>query len=174
MTRLCAEARKRQGYIRRQAFLNGGAPDSAGPVYAEWSRCPTDVGSITEGKQMLEITIKGRPITKKNSSQIVTSKATGRPFLIPSKAYKQYEQDAGWQIKCKDLMIDYPVNVKCLYYMPTRHKVDLCNLLEATCDILVHYGVIADDNSQIVAGHDGSRVLYDKDNPRCEIEITAL
>lgn len=120
------------------------------------------------------ITIYGRPITKKNSSQIVVNKTTGRPFLIPSKQYKQYEKDAGWQIKCKGLNINYPVNVKCLYYMPTHHKVDLCNLLEATCDILVHYGVIADDNSQIVAGHDGSRVLYDKDNPRCEIEITAL
>ena len=120
------------------------------------------------------IIIYGRPITKKNSQRIVTNKVTGRPFLMPSRQYKQYELDAGWQIKCKGLNIDYHVNVKCLYYMPTRHRVDLCNLLEATCDILVHYGVIADDNSQIVAGHDGSRVLYDKDNPRCEIEITAL
>ena len=120
------------------------------------------------------IIIYGRPITKKNSQRIVTNKVTGRPFLIPSRQYKQYELDAGWQIKCKGINIDYPVNVKCLYYMPTRHKVDLCNLLEATCDILVKYNVIADDNSQIVAGHDGSRVLYDKDNSRCEIEITAL
>lgn len=120
------------------------------------------------------ITIYGRPITKKNSQQIVTNKTIGRPFLIPSKQYKQYEKDAGWQIKCKGLMIDYSVNVQCLYYMPTRHKVDLCNLIEATCDILVKYGVISDDNAQIVAGHDGSRVLYDKENPRCEIEITAL
>ena len=58
----------------------------------------------------------------------------------------------------------YPVdpgdNVRCLYYMPTRRRVDLCNLLEATCDLLVHHGVLADDNSAIVAGHDGSRVLF--------------
>lgn len=120
---------------------------------------------------MVEITINGRPITKKNSQRIAINKATGRPLVLPSRQYKQYEQDAGWQIKCKGLMIDYPVNVKCLYYMPTRHRVDLCNLLEATCDILVHYGVIADDDSQIVASHDGSRVLYDKDNPRTEVTI---
>ena len=120
------------------------------------------------------IVIKGRPITKKNSSQIVINQKTGRPYIIPSKQYKQYEKDAGWQISCKGINRDYPVNVKCLYYMPTRHKVDLCNLLEATCDILVKYKVLADDNFNIVAGHDGSRVLYDKDNPRCEIEITAL
>lgn len=122
----------------------------------------------------MEIVIKGRPITKKNSSQIVLNKTTGKPLLIPSKQYKQYEKDAGWQIKCKGLMIDYPVNVKCVYYMPTKHRVDLCNLLEATCDILVKYKVIADDNSNIVASHDGSCVLYDKNNPRAEVEITAV
>ena len=56
--------------------------------------------------------------------------------------------------------------------MPTRHRVDLVNLLEATCDILVECGLLADDNSKIVVSHDGSRVEYDKYNPRVEIEIT--
>ena len=55
--------------------------------------------------------------------------------------------------------------------MPTRHKVDLTNLLNATCDILVEAGTIEDDNSRIIVSHDGSRVLYDKENPRVEIEI---
>lgn len=72
------------------------------------------------------------------------------------------------------MLLDRPVCVRVIYYMPTRHKVDLCNLLEGTCDILTHYGVIADDNSRIVASHDGSRVLYDKDNPRTEISIYDL
>lgn len=36
------------------------------------------------------------------------------------------------------------------------------------------FGVIKDDNSRIVAGHDGSRVLYDKENPRVEITITPI
>ena len=56
--------------------------------------------------------------------------------------------------------------------MPTRHRVDLANLLAATCDILVHYGVLEDDNSGIVASHDGSCVLYSKESPRVEIVIT--
>ena len=55
--------------------------------------------------------------------------------------------------------------------MPTKRRVDLLNLLEATMDILVHAGILADDNSSIVVGHDGSRVLYDKGNPRAEIYI---
>lgn len=29
-------------------------------------------------------------------------------------------------------------------------------------------------NSRIVAGHDGSRVLYDKENPRVEITISPI
>ena len=56
--------------------------------------------------------------------------------------------------------------------MPTHHRVDQVNLLEATLDILVEYGVLADDNSNIVVSHDGSCVLYDKNNPRTEITIT--
>ena len=55
--------------------------------------------------------------------------------------------------------------------MPTRRKVDLNNLLEASTDMLVFYNVLEDDNSKIVVSHDGSRVFYDKDNPRAEIYI---
>ena len=56
--------------------------------------------------------------------------------------------------------------------MPTRRRVDLLNLLEASLDILVDAGILEDDNSSIVVSHDGSRVLYDKENPRAEITIT--
>ena len=58
--------------------------------------------------------------------------------------------------------------------MGTRHKVDLTNLLSATMDILVKYRVIEDDNKDIAYSNDGSRVKYDKTNPRVEIEITDL
>ena len=66
------------------------------------------------------------------------------------------------------------MNVRCVYYMPTRRRVDLTNLLEATDDLLVRAGVLADDNSQIVAAHDGSRVRLDRENPRVEIEIISM
>lgn len=70
--------------------------------------------------------------------------------------------------------IKEPVNIKCLFYMQTRRKCDLTNLLEAVDDILVHVGILEDDNYTIVAGHDGSRVLYDKENPRTEIYIESI
>lgn len=115
------------------------------------------------------------PITKKNSQQIMTNRATGRPFIMPSRKYKQYEAAAAQYLMPKPAQpIDHPVNVKCLFYMPTRRVVDLTNLLEAAADVLVHCGVLADDNSKIVVAHDGSRVLYDKENPRTEIWIEEM
>lgn len=119
----------------------------------------------------MEITLNIAPVSKKNHSQIITVK--GRPMLIPSKQYKKYEKECGEFLKDVEPFLD-PCNVKCLFYMPTHRKVDLTNLLEAIDDILVHYGILIDDNSNVIVGHDGSRVLYDKDNPRTEITITRM
>ena len=115
--------------------------------------------------------IRLKPITKKNSQRLIKSR-DGRIIPIPSKAYTTYEKQAGWFLK--PLGIAEAVNIKCLFYMPTRRRVDLVNLLEAVDDTLVKYNVIVDDEYRIVAGHDGSRVLYDKDNPRTEITITPI
>lgn len=119
---------------------------------------------------MIKITIPIVPVTKKNSSQIVM--AGRRPMIIPSKKYREYEKQAG--IFLKPLQIDYPVNVKCTFYMQTKRKVDLTNLLSAAMDVLVKYDVLLDDNRDIAATNDGSMVLYDKNAPRTEIEITRL
>ena len=127
----------------------------------------------TAENSILRITIELPPVTKKNSQRIV--KHGERYIPIPSKAYKQYENSAGDFIsRVSGLKLDKPVNVKCLFYMQTHRRVDLNNLLEAVTDLLVHYDVLADDNSNIVASHDGSRVLYDKERPRTEIEITEV
>ena len=123
----------------------------------------------------IKYTVKLPPITKKNSQQILTNPKTGRPFIMPSARYKQYEREAAWFLKPRPPRpIDCPLTVKCLFYMPTRRRVDLTNLLEAIDDILVGAEIIADDHSGIVVSHDGSRVLYDKDAPRTEITITRI
>lgn len=117
---------------------------------------------------MQKIILPLAPRTKKNSQQIIMVK--GRPMIIPSKAYKQYEKDCGAFLTHVEPFLS-PCNVKCLYYMPTRRRVDLVNLQEATLDILVRYGILIDDNSNVVVSMDGSRVLYDKENSRTEIYI---
>ena len=120
----------------------------------------------------MKIIIPITPITKKNNSQILTNFKTGKPFIAPSKQYMQYERDAKHFIPRLKEPINEPVNVQCLYYMPTKRKVDLVNLLEGTCDLLVKFGVLEDDNADIVVSHDGSRVIKGDLNPRTEIYIT--
>ena len=122
---------------------------------------------------MIKINLEVIPRTKKNSQQIVYAK--GRYIVIPSKAYQQFERDCLKQIKAiYRQKIDTPVNIQVTFYMPTRRKVDLTNLLEAVDDMLVKAEVIKDDNRDIVAGHDGSRVQYDKENPHIEIKIEKM
>lgn len=117
----------------------------------------------------MKIEIPINPVTKKNHSNIVIVR--GRPMILPSKPYQEYER------KCKDYMpeldepINYPINLKVLYFMETRRRCDLTNLLQATCDILVKYKVLEDDNYTIVTSFDGSRVEYNREYPHCEIYI---
>ena len=120
----------------------------------------------------IQITLRGRPITKKNSSQII--KTGGKRKVIPSKQFSAYEEACLYQLIKAPQTREENLNMQCLYYMPTRHRVDLVNLLQATCDILVKAGIIEDDSSKVIAGHDGSRVLYDKENPRVEITLSEV
>lgn len=124
----------------------------------------------------MKIILYGQPITKKNSSRLIT--VNGRKIPIPSKAYKAYEQNCLEQLRYiygKRETISSPVNVQCVYFMKTRRKkLDLINLQQATLDILKAGDVIADDCHEIVVSLDGSRVLYDPENPRVEITITEI
>ena len=123
----------------------------------------------------IKYTIPLAPVSKKNSQQILINSKTGKPFIMPSKKYKEYEREAAWFLKPRPLRpIEYPVNVKCVFYMPNRRRTDLNNLLEAVTDLLVHAGILADDHYGIVESHDGSRCLVDKDKPRTEITITPI
>ena len=114
------------------------------------------------------------PVTKKNSQRIILT-AAGRRSIAPSRAYIRYEQAAMAYFSPRPrTAIDEPVEVTCVFYMPSRRRVDLTNLLEAIDDVLVKAGVLADDHSGIIVSHDGSRVLYDRDRPRTEITIRAM
>lgn len=95
-------------------------------------------------------------------------------MILPSEKYKRFEKECEPYMPSVEEPIDYPVNIQCVYFMPTRRRVDLVNLQEATLDILVKYGVLADDNSNIVVSMDGSKVYHDKDAPRSEITITPI
>lgn len=113
----------------------------------------------------MHITIPLAARTKKNSSRIV------RGRLISSKAYMEFREAAAWYIKRPKAPIDYPVTVRCIFWMDTHRRVDKLNLEAGIHDLLVECGVLADDNRDIVASTDGTRVYYDKAHPRVEIDI---
>ena len=127
---------------------------------------------MSRGALLYRCVIPGKPVTKKNSQQILVNKKTGMPFVAPSKAYKDWETMAGYRLGRKPSEpLQSRVEVVCLFYRQTLRAIDLPNALNAADDMLVHYGILADDNCNIIVSHDGSRVLYDKEQPRTEIEI---
>lgn len=127
---------------------------------------------------MISITIPLNPVTKKNSQRIIKCGQYSR--IMPSKQYMQYEKNAGHYLmntKVKEGLrepIKEPCEVTAIFYMQTRRRVDLTNLLEAVDDVLVKYGFLEDDNSKVIVSHDGSRVMYDKENPRTEVTIRRM
>ena len=112
------------------------------------------------------------PKTKKNNQKIIKNRKTGSLMVVQNDAYKQYEKEAAWFLTRKPSEpISQPVQVKCTFYRKNAIRCDLTNLLEAIDDILVKYGILADDNFKVIYSHDGSRVFIDKDKPRTEIVI---
>ena len=122
-----------------------------------------------------KVTIYGNPITKKNSSRII--RKGNKNIIIPSKQYKDYEQI--FITECMEAgifnrLINYACNFEYKYFMETKRKVDLTNLISATDDCLQAAKVIKDDDCSIVHSHDGCRVFYDKQKPRVEISIEPI
>ena len=129
----------------------------------------------------IEFTIPVNPRPKKNSPMILWRKQDFQikigarvlatipftPFIVPSKGFSDFENEIMpflKRLKDEAGVIDYPCNIQAVYYRSTKHTIDLTNLNEALHDAMVKSG----------AAHDGSRVFYDKFNPRIEIIITEL
>ena len=123
----------------------------------------------------IKFTLPVKPVSKKNHGKIIM--IGGYPKLLPSDAYKAFEKESKpylRRIKEQTGEINFPVNVECIFYADAHRKCDLTNFLSAIDDTLTVSGLIIDDNRDIIAGHDGSRVYCDSKNPRIEITITEL
>ena len=116
------------------------------------------------------IPLLARP--KKNSQQIIWNKNTKKPMIIQSKEYLKFERDCRYfLLKYQGNKISCPVNIKALFFVPDKIRRDLTNLENAIADILVKYGVLEDDNYNIIQSWDGSRVIYEKGRSETIIEI---
>lgn len=132
---------------------------------------PIPAGAI---QQAIFVEILGHPYVKKSNQRV---QMRGRkPVKVNTKNYNEWARSARRQIDERVIKpaqpIDYPINLKCRFYMTTRGAVDLSALYEGIQDILVEKKILADDNWKIVASHDGSGVEWDPDRPRMEITIT--
>lgn len=123
-------------------------------------------------------TIAGNPRPKKNNMRPARRK-NGSLMLIQSQNYLDYANAAAPQLQAQlqknhhDAIAD-AVNVQMIFYRSDRRRTDLVNLENAVLDILVQANILADDNYNIVTAMDGSRVYYDKYNPRTEITISPI
>lgn len=128
---------------------------------------------------LYRFTIPLDPRTKKNHQMIAGTGARCPVCHKPKKQYirqgsagNRYSFTATQYLNPKPpVPIDTPVHIRYLFYMQTHRRVDKLNLQAQADDLLVSAGILKDDHSNIVVSHDGTRVRYDKQNPRTEIEI---
>ena len=135
----------------------------------------TEFRNTKQAEVLYQAVIRLDPKTKKNCMEIKYRRGNhGQmiPFIGQSDRYIQYEKDCKWFLRPpRNGTITEKVNIRYAFYRQKKTRVDLSNLIAASDDILVKYGIIEDDNYNIVTGHDGSRIYFDKDNPRTEITI---
>jgi len=119
-------------------------------------------------------TIRGAPVTKSNHQRIFRGK-TGRPFVAQSAPYVSWEKSAIEQIMFRKDWRDgimpakAPVWLRATFYRE-RRTGDLGNYLKALCDVVERAGLVAND--RLIECFDGSRIAWDKDNPRVEFELS--
>ena len=111
--------------------------------------------------------------SKKTRQHKIINRNTGKPFVSQSKLYKEFE-NCGYFLNQYKLNINYPITLKCTFYVSDRRKRDIVNLLNAIQDILVKSQVLADDNYNIIQSLDGSRIIYEKGREETIIEITKI
>lgn len=71
--------------------------------------------------------------------------------------------------------ITKPVKITYTIFYPTKRKIDIdnigCVICKFTNDALVHYGILQDDNNEIVPIIKFMYGGIDKENPRCQVEL---
>jgi len=121
----------------------------------------------------MKLTILGPPVTKSNSQRIFRGRA-GRPFVSQSAAYVAWERSALEQLACLLPIAPattVPVSLKAIFYRE-RRTGDLGNFLKALCDVIERSGLI--ENDRLIQSFDGSRLAWDKRNPRVEFEVAVF
>ena len=121
------------------------------------------------------------PRTKKNHMTIAGSGPRcpkcgkrQKQYVRQGRAHSKYAFAAAQYLNPRPREpISEQVHIVYHLYMQTKRRVDDLNLYASLDDILVNEKILQDDCIKYIRSRDGSRVLYDKENPRAEIYIYA-
>lgn len=103
--------------------------------------------------------IPGNVPSKKNSKGVMKHKSTGEPVLILSKLYQKYEtatkakyEKEGMYFRLYTLLhnITLPYRIEFFFVRNSKRLFDYAGPLETVQDLMVKYGWIDDDNSDII------------------------
>lgn len=118
---------------------------------------------------MVELHLEGNVPSKKNSRVRTRSGSS-----IPSKAFKEWQESALWQVRqqTRERFIR-PVAVEVIIYFGTNVRADLDNRLTSILDMLVEAIVLRDDKWQDVPRLQ-AQAEYRKGKPGAFVRITEL
>ena len=120
--------------------------------------------------------IPGPPRTKKTHNRIIL--AGGRQRVLPSKAFEQWQKDAGYFINNAkacwphgEFPLPFRLNCRALFW---RHANvgDAVGFYQALADCLQHYGIVKND--ALIVSWNGSELLKDASSPRVEVTLEVL
>ena len=112
--------------------------------------------------------IEGSVPSKKNQRQ--TFVKNGRIINIPSKRYKEWHDQAMWQLKgSKKLKPPYEITM--VFWMKDNRRTDLDNKVGSVLDLLQDVGIIEDDCWQKLTSIKAVAGGISKNAPRVKVEI---
>ena len=137
----------------------------------------------------MTITLIGNTPAKKDSARIV--RAGGRIVLLPSARHERwYRENAAalgarivrGRVRPEDRLASYSgvslplpgrTRISIRFYRDSRRRWDYSNALDAVQDLLVDFGILSDDNAEVLCLGDITHE-YDKLNPRAEVTLEVL
>src|SRR5690606_4562568 len=97
--------------------------------------------------QSVQITLFGRPVSKKNNKNVGVNKYTNRVFFTSSPAWKKFEKSALKQLLTyKQIKFKGSVSIDYYFYYKGRLSVDVDNAMAGINDVLQASGIIENDD----------------------------
>ena len=137
----------------------------------------------------MKITLIGNTPAKKDGARIV--RAGCRPMLLPAaRPERWYRENAAalgvrirrGRVRTEDRLTSYSgvslplpgrTRISIRFYRDSRRRWDYSNALDAVQDLLFDFGVLSDDNAEVLCLGDITHE-HDKLNPRAEVTLEVV